>query len=146
MSRLIRRWRAVLFVDFTLKFFIFYGGAVLISLGVIIVEGMRPVIYFAGLAASLAALNVVLLVLVSRMFVWRRFQVLMWNSALQVAALVICATAIFDAIVTAVLSLRGSLQWAVDSSLFISVTNLVSIVVVLLFDAALRIVCRRIER
>jgi hypothetical protein len=146
MNRLTRRWRAIFLVDFILKFIIFYGGAVLISLGVIIVEGVRPVIYFAGLAASFATLNVVLLMLVSRVFAWCRCPVLMWYSALQIAVLVICAAAMFDAIVTVVLLMRGSFQWAVDSSLFVSVTNLVSILIVLLFDAAMRIVCPTIER
>jgi hypothetical protein len=140
VNRLTRRWRAVLVVDFILKLLVAYGGVVLVSLGMIVVEGMKPVIYFAILAAALATLNVMFLMLGSKITTLSRSQIIMRHPALQVAAVVICATAMFDAILTAMFSLRGDFAWAVDISLFISETNLVSISIVLLFDWILRVV------
>ena len=140
MNRLTRRWRAVLVVDFILKFLVAYGGVVLMSLGMVVVEGMKPVIYIAIFAAALATLNVMSLMLGSRIVTSSRSQIIMRHPALQVSAVVICATAMFYAILTAMLSLRGDFAWAVDASLLVSETNLVSILIVLLFDWILRIV------
>ncbi|WP_315756137.1 MULTISPECIES: hypothetical protein [unclassified Bradyrhizobium] len=145
MNRLIRRWRAVFIVDAIVKSLLVYGGFVLMSLGTIIVDGIEPVIHVAIFAASLAGLNVMSLILGSRIVASFRYQIMTRHPALQIATVVICATAMFDAILTAIFSLRGNLAWAIDIGLFFSTTSLISIFVVFVFDGMSRLFCPRTE-
>ncbi|MGC2777657.1 MAG: hypothetical protein WA418_18680 [Bradyrhizobium sp.] len=146
MNRLIRRWRAVFVIDAILKLLLLYGGFVLLSLGTIIVAGIEPVIHLAILAAALAALNVMFLMLGSRIVASFRCQSLTRHPALQVTAVAICATAMFDPVLSVMFSLRGDFAWGIDIGLFFSATNLVSILIVLVFDGMSRLFCPKAGR
>lgn len=143
---LTRRWRSVFVVDVILKFLLLYGGAILASLGMIVMGGIEPAIYFVIFAAALAVLNVMCLMLGSRLVASFRCPLMMQYPALWTVAVAICATGMFGGILAALFGLGHGLAEGASVGLFLSVTNLVSIAIVLFLDGIFRLVSGRIGR
>jgi len=143
MNSFPRRWRAVFIIDLILKFLLLYGGAVLASLGMIIMDGIEIVIYFIIFAAAMAVLNVMFLMIAARLIASLRCRFMMQHTVLQAVVEVICAAAIFGLIMTLLFWLGHDFEGGALMGLFLSSTTLVSSLIALLFDGIVCLVFQR---
>ncbi|GLH77498.1 hypothetical protein SSBR45G_24060 [Bradyrhizobium sp. SSBR45G] len=143
MSGLIKRWYAVFIVDAIFKFLLLYGGAVLVSLGMIIMEGIEPVIYFSIVAAAMAVLTVMFLIMGSRLAALLPWPFMTRHPVSRTVVEIVCATAIFGAVMTLLFSLGSGFGGGIRMGLLLASTTLVSTLITVSFHGMARLVLRR---
>src|SRR2546429_229757 len=118
------QWRMAFALDVLVKFIVTYGGAVLGSLGIVILGGIAYVIEFAILAVAMATLNAVYLLLGQRAVGALNWPRLAQHPVQRAVLILICANAMFAGSLILLFSFQGGFVGSATFSLFYVVTNL----------------------
>ncbi|CCE00922.1 hypothetical protein [Bradyrhizobium sp. STM 3809] len=143
---MIRHWPTVFVVDLVLKFGLIYLGAILASLGTVILGGIEAVIYFALFAAALATLNVMFLMVGARVVASLRCAWIGSHPGPRSALVFVSGIGMFAGAVAMLFSFGlGVTAGAAIAALF-ATTNIISIAIALLFSCTFGLVARALGR
>jgi hypothetical protein len=140
------QWRAAFVLDVLFKFMLAYGGAILASLGLVVLVGIEYVVEFSIVAVAMASLNVVYLLLGQRAVAAIDWPMIAYRPILRAILVLICGNAMFAGSLIALFSFQGGFAESAIFSTFRAATNLVPILIVAFFGwmlcLARRVSCR----
>ena len=140
------QWIVVFALDVLFKFMLAYGGAILASLGLVVLAGIGYVVEFVIAAVSMSSLNAVYLLLGQRVVAALDRPWLVRHPLLQAGSILICANAMFSGSLISLFSFHGGFFQSAIFSLFFVVTNLVPIVIVAIFGWSWTLISRVLRR